>query len=70
MFSWLVIQIFAFYALVAYGIALCGAYLCWEAETEEKKLKEALEEYMIRKSEERGVMEMGNDNEMRERLLK
>jgi len=45
MYSWLVLQIVAFYGLVAYGIALCGAYICWESEAEEKKLNKIVKEY-------------------------
>ena len=32
LFFWLVVQIIIFYVLVAYGIALWGAYICWAAE--------------------------------------
>ena len=42
MYTWLVLQIAVFYGLVAYGIALCGSYICWEADVEELKIKEAM----------------------------
>lgn len=53
MYSWLVVQIVVFYGLVAYGIALCGAYICWEADVEERQLKKAVNDYIKMKREER-----------------
>jgi len=31
-FFWLVIQIAIFYFIVAYGLAVWGSYICWQAE--------------------------------------
>jgi len=31
--------------LVAYGISLWGAYICWEAEKEEKEVQDAWDTY-------------------------
>eukprot|EP00349_Pseudokeronopsis_sp_Brazil_P000057 CAMPEP_0202956522 /NCGR_PEP_ID=MMETSP1396-20130829/1023_1 /ASSEMBLY_ACC=CAM_ASM_000872 /TAXON_ID= /ORGANISM="Pseudokeronopsis sp., Strain Brazil" /LENGTH=121 /DNA_ID=CAMNT_0049673581 /DNA_START=74 /DNA_END=439 /DNA_ORIENTATION=+ len=36
-FFWIAGQIFIFYVFVAYGIALWGAFICFQAEKEEKK---------------------------------
>jgi S-ribosylhomocysteine lyase LuxS involved in autoinducer biosynthesis len=32
--------------MVGYGIALCGAYICWAAEQEEEEIKDAMKDYM------------------------
>ena len=36
LYFWVLTNIVMFYVLVAYGIALWGAYICWESEKEEK----------------------------------
>ena len=46
LYFWLVVQIVIFYVMVAYGIALWGAYICWEAEKEEKETQKAVKKYM------------------------
>lgn len=38
--------------MIAYGIALWGAYICWEAEKDEKKVKVALKKYRKKKKKE------------------
>ena len=40
------LNIVMFYMLVAYGIALWGAYICWESEKEEKEMQAAMKKYM------------------------
>lgn len=39
---WLAFNIGMFYVLIAYGLSLWGAYLCWQQEEEETLAKEAL----------------------------
>lgn len=46
LYFWVMLNIIMFYMLVAYGIALWGAYICWESEKEEKQLKAAMKKYM------------------------
>ncbi len=46
MYFWLILQIMVFYVMVAYGIALWGAYICWESEKEEEEIKVAMKEYV------------------------
>ena len=33
LFFWLVVQIAIFYFIVAYGLAVWGSYICWQAES-------------------------------------
>lgn len=40
------VNILEFYIVVAYGIALWGAYICWESEKEEIQLQQAMKKYM------------------------
>ena len=35
-YYWLFLNICLFYVLVAYGLSLWGAYICWEVDEEEK----------------------------------
>ncbi|CDW86213.1 UNKNOWN [Stylonychia lemnae] len=46
LYFWVMLNIIMFYVLVAYGIALWGAYICWESEKEEKQLQEAMQKYI------------------------
>ena len=36
LYYWLFVNIILFYILVAYGLSLWGAYICWEVDEEEK----------------------------------
>ena len=45
MYMWLVLQIIVFYIMVAYGISLWAAYVCWESDREEKHIKAAMKKY-------------------------
>ena len=45
LFFWLVVQIAIFYFIVAYGLAVWGSYICWQAESQDKLAKRAVEEY-------------------------
>ena len=36
MYYWILTNILCFYVLVAYGLSLWGAYICWEVDEEEK----------------------------------
>lgn len=51
-YFWLIINIIIFYIFVAYGIALWGQYICWEAEKEEKEINKALKKYFKEVKEE------------------
>ncbi len=42
LYWWLAINIGLFYVLIAYGLSLWGAYLCWAQQEEEELAKEAL----------------------------
>ena len=46
MYSRICIQIVLFYAAIAYGISGFGAYLCWEADAEERELNAAFKSYV------------------------
>jgi len=43
LYWWLAINIGLFYVLIAYGLSLWGAYLCWAQQEEEELAKEALQ---------------------------
>ena len=53
---WLVLNIGLFYVLIAYGLSLWGAYLCWAQEEEEHLNEEALKQVKLAMIEE-GVMD-------------
>jgi len=36
LYYWLFVNIACFYVLIAYGLSLWGAYICWEVDEEEK----------------------------------
>lgn len=38
LYFWVMLNIIMFYVLVAYGIALWGAFICWESEKDEELL--------------------------------
>ena len=40
---WLALNIGMFYVLIAYGLSLWGAYLCWAQQEEEELVNEALQ---------------------------
>ena len=42
LYYWLAINIGLFYIMIAYGISLWGAYICWAQEEEEKLINAAL----------------------------
>ena len=42
LFWWMAINIGCFYCLIAYGLSLWGAYLCWAQQEEEELVNEAL----------------------------
>lgn len=48
LYYWLFVNIMLFYILVAYGLSLWGAYICWEVDEEEKVINEALKRAMIK----------------------
>ena len=41
LYYWIFINILCFYVLIAYGLSLWGAYICWEVDEEEKLIAEA-----------------------------
>ena len=47
-YYWIFMNIVLFYVLVAYGLSLWGAYICWEVDEEEKLIKEALATQLVR----------------------
>lgn len=51
-YLWLVFQIAAFYLLVAYAIALWGAYICWQADKDQQVIDKAILKYMKQKMHE------------------
>ena len=54
LYWWLALNIFLFYVMVAYGISLWGAYLCW-AQQEEEELAKAALNHKWQKMKEQGV---------------
>ena len=42
LYYWISLNIFSFYVLIAYGLSLWGAYICWEVDEEEKLVDIAL----------------------------
>ena len=55
LYWWLAINIFLFYGLIAYGLSLWGAYLCWAQQEEEELTQEALE-HKFKKMQAQGQM--------------
>ena len=52
--------------MIAYGLTKYGAYICWEADIEEKNLKQAVKEYMRYKVAFEGKR---NEEEHKSRML-
>ena len=52
---WLAMNIGLFYVLIAYGLSLWGAYLCWAQQEEEELINEALQ-YKYEKMKSQGLM--------------
>lgn len=48
LYYWLFTNIILFYILVAYGLSLWGAYICWEVDEEERIIVEALKRTMAK----------------------
>lgn len=48
LYYWLFTNIVLFYILVAYGLSLWGAYICWEVDEEERIIVEALKRTMAK----------------------
>ena len=42
LYYWLFLNIAAFYVMIAFGLSLWGAYICWEVDEEEKLLRAAM----------------------------
>ena len=57
LYWWLALNIGLFYVLIAYGLSLWGAYLCWAQAEEEALAKEALE-HMGRKMQAQGAADL------------
>ena len=49
LYYWLFSNIALFYVLVAYGLSLWGAYICWEVDEEEALLRKAMKLQASRK---------------------
>ena len=49
LYYWLLAQVGIFYFIVAYGLAVWGSYLCFEAEEEEKLAEKAVKQYFNKK---------------------
>ena len=47
LYYWLFTNIALFYVMVAYGLSLWGAYICWEVDEEEAMINEALKRYTL-----------------------
>ena len=45
LYYWIFTNIALFYVLVAYGLSLWGAYICWEVDEEEQKITAAMQHY-------------------------
>jgi len=56
LYWWLAINIFLFYMLIAYGLSLWGAYLCWAQQEEEQLAQEALE-HKFKKMQTQGLID-------------
>ena len=55
-YLWLIVNIGLFYLLVAYGLSLWGAYLCW-AQDEEDALNEEALKHVHKKMIEEGQLD-------------
>lgn len=64
LYWWLAFNIGCFYCLIAYGLSLWGAYLCWAQQEEEELVNEALKHKWEKMKSEGGVAgPMGADPE-------
>ena len=45
-FIWLTVQVGLFYFVVAYGLAVWGSYICWQAESHDEMAKKAVAKYV------------------------
>ena len=54
LYWWLALNIGAFYVLIAYGLSLWGAYLCWAQQEEEELTKKALN-HKFQKMQAQGI---------------
>ena len=59
LYWWLGLNIGAFYVLIAYGLSLWGAYLCWAQQEEEELTKKALN-HKFQKMQSQGAVDMEN----------
>ena len=59
---WLAFNIGLFYVLIAYGLSLWGAYLCW-AQQEEEELTKAALQHKYEKMKSEGMMSMQNSGQ-------
>lgn len=48
LYYWLFTNILLFYIIVAYGLSLWGAYICWEVDEEERLIEAALGTQLVR----------------------
>ena len=76
LYYWIFTNIVLFYVLIAYGLSLWGAYICWEVDEEERIIKEALARQLVRNFGEKEYMEKlrlagwaNNDAQVHARLL-
>ena len=59
---WLALNIGMFYVLIAYGLSLWGAYLCWAQQEEEELVNEALQ-WKLKKMQTQGAIDMERNSE-------
>lgn len=57
LYYWLFTNICLFYMLIAYGLSLWGAYICWEVDEEENMEFEAMVKQMKAKYGEKKYMD-------------
>ena len=67
LYWWLGLNIGAFYVLIAYGLSLWGAYLCWAQQEEEELTKKALN-HKFQKMQTQGAVDMEN-GQMTQRMI-
>mmetsp|Transcript_35138 Transcript_35138/g.46269 ORF Transcript_35138/g.46269 Transcript_35138/m.46269 type:complete len:194 (+) Transcript_35138:71-652(+) len=76
LYYWIFTNILLFYVVVAYGLSLWGAYICWEVDEEEKLIKEAMATQLVKNFGNKEYMEKlrlagwaNNDANVHARLL-
>eukprot|EP00354_Favella_ehrenbergii_P003724 CAMPEP_0170452740 /NCGR_PEP_ID=MMETSP0123-20130129/1532_1 /TAXON_ID=182087 /ORGANISM="Favella ehrenbergii, Strain Fehren 1" /LENGTH=109 /DNA_ID=CAMNT_0010714835 /DNA_START=255 /DNA_END=584 /DNA_ORIENTATION=- len=57
LYYWIFTNILLFYVVVAYGLSLWGAYICWEVDEEEKLIKEAMATQLVKNFGNKEYME-------------